>query len=98
MNSVSLTVQILGLLPLAEVIPGETAGTSTATTLLQLALLVLLVCANGFFVAAEFALVKVRLSQIENLARAGSWTAGLTRHVLGSISAPGPRTWGDSVH
>jgi CBS domain containing-hemolysin-like protein len=85
MHLSSLTVPFLGLLPLAEVIPGETAGSSTATTLLQLALLAVLVCANGFFVAAEFALVKVRLSQVENLARAGSWTAGVTRHVLSHL-------------
>ncbi|MFN5530343.1 MAG: hypothetical protein ACK5F7_07205, partial [Planctomycetaceae bacterium] len=37
----------------------ESAGTSI---LLQLLLLALLVFSNGFFVAAEFALVKVRLS------------------------------------
>ena len=37
---------------------------------LQLIFVLILVLANGFFVAAEFALVKVRLSQIEQLARA----------------------------
>jgi len=85
MNPSSLTLLVAGLLPLAEVASGETAGSSTATTLLQLALLAVLVCANGFFVAAEFALVKVRLSQVENLARTGSWTAGVARNVLSHL-------------
>ena len=47
MNLTSLTVQILSLLPLADAVPAETVGASTATTLLQLALLAVLVCANG---------------------------------------------------
>ncbi len=34
-----------------------------------------LVFINGFFVAAEFALVKVRSSQIDQLAEKGSWAA-----------------------
>ncbi|MFN5296837.1 MAG: CNNM domain-containing protein, partial [Planctomycetaceae bacterium] len=62
----------------------ESAGTSI---LLQLLLLALLVFSNGFFVAAEFALVKVRLSQIEQLARSGSWSAQLARGVLANLDA-----------
>ncbi len=46
-----------------------------------------LVLANGFFVAAEFALVKVRIAQIEVLARDGSWKARWVRHVLGKLDA-----------
>ena len=34
-------------------------------TLVEIIFVLCLVVANGFFVAAEFALVKVRLSQIE---------------------------------
>lgn len=51
----------------------------------QVVFVLLLVAANGFFVAAEFALVKVRLSQIEIMAEAGSWTARLARTVLGHL-------------
>ena len=40
---------------------------------------------NGFFVAAEFALVKVREARIEELARAGSPTARSARHVLAHL-------------
>lgn len=43
---------------------------------------VFLVLLNGFFVAAEFALVKVRMSQIELLARSGSRMARLTRNLI----------------
>ena len=45
-------------------------------------LVLLLVAANGFFVAAEFALVKVRLSEIRALSRTGSRTARLVQRVL----------------
>lgn len=37
---------------------------------------------NGFFVAAEFGLVKVRQSQIELLIQEGSKVAGFTKHIL----------------
>ncbi|MGQ0634911.1 MAG: hemolysin family protein [Planctomycetaceae bacterium] len=49
---------------------------------LQIIFVLFLVLANGFFVAAEFALVKVRLSQIEQLARSGSWSGKITRSLL----------------
>ena len=41
------------------------------TDVVYISVAVLLVALNGFFVAAEFALVKVRLSQIEELVRQG---------------------------
>ncbi len=41
-----------------------------------------LIFLNGFFVAAEFALVKVRVSQIDQLAREGNWAAKLTSRAL----------------
>ncbi len=40
---------------------------------LEIAIVVALVLANGFFVAAEFALVKVRASQLQPLAKTGGW-------------------------
>jgi CBS domain containing-hemolysin-like protein len=46
-----------------------------------------LVFINGFFVAAEFALVKVRTSQIEQLAEEGSWAAKLTSRALNRLDA-----------
>mgnify|MGYP003321950452 FL=1 len=48
----------------------------------DLILILLLVAVNGFFVASEFALVRVRLSEIEILAQGGSRTAQIVRHIL----------------
>ncbi len=42
---------------------------------------------NGFFVAAEFAIVKVRASQIELRAREGSFLAGIARNILEHLDA-----------
>lgn len=40
---------------------------------LEILLVLALVAANGFFVAAEFALVKIRASQLRPMAKAGGW-------------------------
>ncbi|MFV0418441.1 MAG: hemolysin family protein [Dysgonomonas sp.] len=42
---------------------------------------------NGFFVAAEFAIVKVRFSQLELKAQAGSRTAVLSKHIVTHLDA-----------
>lgn len=42
---------------------------------------------NGFFVAAEFAIVKVRASQIELRAREGNMFAGVAKHLLEHLDA-----------
>ena len=41
-----------------------------------------LIIINGFFVSVEFALVKVRTTQIEQLAEQGNWAAKLTSKAL----------------
>lgn len=46
-----------------------------------------LVLLNGFFVAVEFAIVKVRGTRIEELAATGHWRARTTRHVLHRLDA-----------
>jgi len=50
-----------------------------------------LVLANGFFVAAEFALVKVRASQLRPMAKTGGWRVKLalkaTEHLDAALSA-----------
>lgn len=45
----------------------------------------LLVFMNGFFVAAEFAIVKVRASQLELKAQSGNRTAQLAKHILSKL-------------
>ena len=55
---------------------------------LEGAVIVALVLANGFFVAAEFALVKVRASQLQPMAKMGGWRVRLAlwaSHHLGAI-------------
>ncbi len=49
--------------------------------------ILLLVALNGFFVAAEFALVKVRSSQLDPLIDEGNKRAQLARHVLGRLDS-----------
>ena len=46
-----------------------------------------LVFLNGFFVAAEFAIVKVRSTQIEPLAQKGSKRARIAQNVIGHLDA-----------
>lgn len=46
-----------------------------------------LVAANGFFVAAEFALVKVRASQLRPLAKKGGWRVKLALKAIGHLDA-----------
>ena len=51
----------------------------------RLAVTLLFVLLNGFFVAAEFALVKVRPTRIEARAADGSASAVAVQHVLGRL-------------
>src|SRR5690348_2248997 len=74
--------------------PGRSAGafstearTSRLMGLVQFLTIAALVFVNGFFVAAEFALVKVRASQIDHLAEKGSWRAKLTSRALDRLDA-----------
>jgi CBS domain containing-hemolysin-like protein len=54
---------------------------------IELLFVFLLIFANGFFVAAEFALVKVRLSRIDVLAAEGRWSAKITRRLIEHLDA-----------
>lgn len=45
----------------------------------------LLVFLNGFFVAAEFAMVKVRTSQLELKAQSGNYLAGVARNLVSKL-------------
>ena len=53
----------------------------------NLAAIVLLVLLNGFFVAAEFALVKVRGSQLDPLIEDGNTRAQLARYIITHLDA-----------
>ncbi|MBL9152108.1 MAG: HlyC/CorC family transporter [Verrucomicrobiales bacterium] len=53
----------------------------------QVFLLVLFVLMNGFFVAAEFALVKVRASQLDPLVEEGRGSAKMALHIVRHLDA-----------
>lgn len=57
----------------------------------QAAVILALVFANGFFVAAEFAIVKVRFSQLRPMLKSGDWRVKMalkaTRHLDACLSA-----------
>ncbi len=63
-------------------VPHTVSRTMGLTTGLQLLLAFVLVLLNGFFVLAEFALVKVRTTRIEELARKGNRQAVMARGML----------------
>ena len=46
-----------------------------------------LILANGFFVAAEFAIVKVRASQMEYRVKSGHQRAILAKHIVGHLDS-----------
>jgi CBS domain containing-hemolysin-like protein len=60
---------------------------SLGSIVLKLLTIAALVALNGFFVAAEFALVKVRRSQLDTLMIEGSRRAAISRHVADNLNA-----------
>jgi len=76
----SLLFSFLPTIPLADAVvtrwdsPGVVAG--------KLLVIAALVALNGFFVACEFAVVKVRASQLDTLAAEGHKRAKVGRHVI----------------
>ena len=64
-----------------------TEWSSSGVIMWQLFVIIFLVFLNGFFVAAEFALVKVRGSQLEAAIEEGVKGARFSRHVTGHLDA-----------
>ena len=71
--------------PLAETIPSH--WDSPAVLFGKWAAIIALVALNGFFVAAEFALVKVRMSQLETLTAEGDKRAVIGRQIIGHLDS-----------
>jgi CBS domain containing-hemolysin-like protein len=53
----------------------------------QMVIILLLVLANGFFVAAEFAIVKVRASQLKPMLQSGDWRVRFASRVTTQVDA-----------
>src|SRR5213082_2785541 len=60
---------------------------SAISVLLKLLVIAVLVALNGFFVACEFAIIKVRSSQLDALAEEGNVRAGFAKHVRAHLDA-----------
>jgi CBS domain containing-hemolysin-like protein len=58
---------------------------SVTTILLDIGAVFVIVFLNGFFVAAEFAIVKIRSTQIESLVREGSARARIAQHITSHL-------------
>jgi CBS domain containing-hemolysin-like protein len=56
-------------------------------TLFDIIIILFLTLLNGFFVAAEFAIVKVRLTQIVSLEHKGELRARIVRHIITHLDA-----------
>lgn len=67
--------------------PAAAESLNITYTILNILLVIFLVLANGFFVAAEFALVAVRKSRIEALVREGSAAAERLMGLLNNLNA-----------
>jgi CBS domain containing-hemolysin-like protein len=55
--------------------------------IIEIVVILALVVANGFFVAAEFALVKVRASQIRPLVKTGGWRAKFALKAIANLDS-----------
>jgi CBS domain containing-hemolysin-like protein len=53
----------------------------------QMMVIVLLVMANAFFVASEFAIVKIRSSQLKPLLKTGNWRVPIALHITQRLDA-----------
>jgi CBS domain containing-hemolysin-like protein len=62
-------------------------GSSLLTIILKLAVVILLVLANAFFVASEFALVTVRRSRVAGLVAEGNRRAGTVLRIVENLTA-----------
>jgi CBS domain containing-hemolysin-like protein len=60
---------------------------SAVSVFLKLLVIAVLVALNGFFVACEFAIVKVRSSQLDALAEEGNVRAGFAKHIRAHLDA-----------
>ncbi|MFL6583275.1 MAG: hemolysin family protein [Chthoniobacterales bacterium] len=76
---------LIGSAPLAEAVAEHWDQPSLLFA--KIAAIVALVVLNGFFVAAEFGIVKVRTSQLDTLAEEGNLRAAFARHVRNHLDA-----------
>lgn len=81
----SLLFSFLATFPFADALVSH--WDSPGLLLIKLATIAGLVALNGFFVACEFAIVKVRASQLDALVEEGNARADFVKHVRGHLDA-----------
>jgi CBS domain containing-hemolysin-like protein len=81
----NLHLSFFAFAPLAEAVAED--WDSAGIILLKLLAVLFLALLNGFFVASEFAIVKVRPSQLDALADEGNTRAAFARHVTAHLDA-----------
>jgi len=82
-----MNMSIFHCLPLGSAEPLLTEWDPPAVIVGKLAVIVALVVLNGFFVASEFAIVKVRASQLDALAEEGHAGARFAKYIRGHLDA-----------
>lgn len=81
--TIFLSIELYSFHSLSKVVDLEHPPSSfSGSTPLDLAIVFLLVLANAFFVASEFALVSVRKTRIDQLAAEGNRTAGVVQRAV----------------
>src|SRR5437762_6876624 len=75
----------LAILPFADAL--VTRWDTPGILIGKLAAIATLVALNGFFVACEFAIIKVRASQLDTLAEEGNARAHFVKHVRNHLDA-----------
>src|SRR6266436_3934297 len=71
----------------SELLDVQVEFASPSVVILNAIVILALVLLNGFFVASEFALVKVRTSQLDALEDEGNKRAAFVRHVISNLDA-----------
>src|SRR5258708_7134000 len=71
----------------SELLDVQVEFASPGVVILNAIVILALVLLNGFFVASEFALVKVRTSQLDALEDEGNKRAAFVRHVISNLDA-----------
>ncbi|MFV1994591.1 MAG: hemolysin family protein [Verrucomicrobiales bacterium] len=78
---------LLAATPIGEGLSRSWGGVSTGQVFWQVLVIFFFILLNGFFVAAEFALVKVRPSQLDTLIESGRRGARTAKHLRDNLEA-----------
>ena len=81
----NMSIFVFAAIPIGDAVVAQ--WDSPSLLFIKLATIAALVALNGFFVACEFAIVKVRASQLDALVEEGNTRADFVKHVRGHLDA-----------